>query len=93
MRGDALKTLENINGATREKLGEIVAVFRTKYVKPRSMATVKHNFQKLVFNPANQKLVNFLDELQKLAKNAFGFAAHATIEQFINSYTPKCHHT
>ena len=28
------------------------------------MATVKHKFQKLVFNPANQKLVDFLDELQ-----------------------------
>ena len=46
------------------------------------MATAKHNIQKLVFNPANQKLVDFFDELQKLAKNAFGIAAHAVIEQF-----------
>ena len=47
------------------------------------MATAKHIFQKFVFNPANQKLVDFLDKLQKLAKNAFGIAAHAIIEQFI----------
>ena len=47
------------------------------------MATAKHKFQKLVFNPANQKLVDFLDELQKLAKDAFGIAAHAIIEQFM----------
>ena len=47
------------------------------------MATAKHKFQKLVFNQANQKLVDFLDELQKLAKDAFGIAAHAIIEQFI----------
>ena len=46
------------------------------------MVTAKHNFQKLVFNPLNQKLVDFLDELQKLAKDAFGIAAHAIIEQF-----------
>ena len=46
------------------------------------MATAKHKFQKLVFNPANQKLVDFLDELQKLAKDAIGIAAHAIIEQF-----------
>ena len=46
--------------------------------------------QKLVFNPANQKVVDFLDELQKLAKDAFGIAAHAIIEQFIYA---KCHHT
>ena len=47
------------------------------------MATTKHAFQKLVINPANQKIVDFLDELQKLAKNAVGVAAHGIIEQFI----------
>ena len=52
------------------------------------MATAKHKFQKLVSNPANQKLVNFLDELQKLAKGAFGIAAHAIIEQFIYAKMP-----
>ena len=83
MRGDALQTFRNINGPTRENLGEILAVFRRKYVKPQTMATAKHKFQKLVFNPANQKLVDFLDELQRLAKDAFGIAAHAIIEHFI----------
>ena len=86
--GDALQTFKNISGPTRENLGEILAVFRRKYVKPQSMATAKHKFQKLVFNPANQKLVDFLDELQKLAKDAFGIAAHAIIEQFIYAKTP-----
>ena len=83
MRRDALQTFKNNNSPTRENLGEILAVFRRKYVKPQSMATAKHKFQKLVFNPANQKLVDFLDELQKLAKDAFGIAAHAIIEQFV----------
>ena len=88
MRGDALQTFKIINGPTRENLGEILAVFRREYVKPQSMATTKHNFQKLVFNPANQKLVDFLDELQKLAKVAFGEAAHAIIDQFIYAKMP-----
>ena len=88
MRGDALQTFKNINGPTRENLGEILAVFRRKYVKPQSMATAKHKLQKLVFNPANQKLVDFLDELRKLAKDAFGIAAHAIVEQFIYAKTP-----
>ena len=57
-------------------------------MKPQSMATAKHKFQKLVFNPANQKLVDFLDKLQKLAKDAFGIAAHAMIEQFIYAKKP-----
>ena len=88
MRRDALQTFKNINGPTRENLEEILAVFRRKYVKPQSMATAKHKFQKLVFNPANQKLVDFLDELQKLAEDAFGIAAHANIEQFIYAKMP-----
>ena len=52
------------------------------------MATAKHKFQKLVFNPANHKLVDVPDDLQKLAKNAFGNAAHAIIEQFIYAKMP-----
>ena len=88
MRWDALQTFKNTNGPTRENMEEILAVFRRKYVKPQSMATAKHKFQKLVFNPANQKLVDFLDELQKLAKDAFGIAAHAIIEQFIYAKIP-----
>ena len=83
LRGHALQTFKNFKGTTRENLGEILAVFRRKYVKPQSMATAKHKFQKLVNNPANQKLRTSLDELRKLTKDAFGTAAHANIEQFI----------
>ena len=86
--GGDLQTFKNINGPTRENLEEILAVFRRKYVKPQSMATAKHKFQKLVFNPAKQKLVDFLNELQKLVKDAFGIAAHAIIEQFIYAKMP-----
>ena len=88
MRGDALQTFKNISGPNRENLTEILTVFRRKYVKPQSMATAKPNFQQLVFNPANQKLIEFLDEIQKLAKVAFGVAAQAIIEQFIYAKVP-----
>ena len=88
MRGDALQNFKNITSPIRENLGEILTVFRRKYVKPQSMATAKHKFQRLVFNTANQKLIDFLDELQKLAKDAFGVAAQAIIEQFIYAKMP-----
>ena len=88
MRDDALQTFQNITSPNRENLGEILTVFRRKYVKPQSRAAAKHKFQRLVFNPANQKLVDFLDELQKLAKEAFGVAAQAIIEQFIYAKMP-----
>ena len=88
MRGDALQTFKNITSPNRENLGENLTVFRRKYVKPQSMAAAKHNFQQLVFNPANQKLIDFLDELQKLAKDAFGIDAQAIIDQFIYGKMP-----
>ena len=88
MRGDALQTFKNITSPNRENLAEILTVFRRKYVKPQSMATAKHKFQRLVFNPANQKLIDFLDELQRLAKDAFGVAAQGIIEQFIYAKMP-----
>ena len=88
MRGDALQTFKNITSPNREILGEILTVFRRKYVKLQSMATAKHKFQRLVFNLANQKLIDFLDELQKLAKDAFGVAAQAIIDQFIYAKMP-----
>ena len=52
------------------------------------MATAKHKFQRLVFNSANQKLFDFLDKLQKIAKDAFGVAAQAIIEQLIYAKMP-----
>ena len=54
------------------------------------MATAKHKFQRLVFNPANHKLIDFLDDSQNLAKDAFRVAAQAIIEQFKDAKMP--HH-
>ena len=88
MRGDALQTFKNISSPNRENLTEILTMCRRKYVKPQSRATAKHKFQQLVFNPANQKLIDFLDELQKMAKDAFGVDAQAIIEQFIYAKMP-----
>ena len=88
MRGDALQTLKNICSPNRENLAEILTVFCRKNVKPQSMATSRHKVQQLVFNTANKKLIDFLEELQKLAKNAFGVAAQAIIDQFIYAKMP-----
>ena len=88
MRGDALQTFKNISSPNRENLTEILTVFRKKYVKPQSMATARLKFQQLVFNPANQNSIDFLEELQKLAKDASGVAAQAIIDQFIYAKMP-----
>ena len=67
MCGDLLPTLKNISSPGREVLGKKLTVFRKKQMKTKSMVIEKHKLQRLVFNPANQSLIDFLDELQKLA--------------------------
>ena len=79
MRGDSPHTIENITSLNRKNLGEILNVSRRKNLKHQLMATAKQKFQRLDFNPANQKVINFLDELPKLAKDPFGVAAEAII--------------
>ena len=44
LRGDALQTFKNIASPKRENLGEILTVFRRKYVKPQPLATAKDKF-------------------------------------------------
>ena len=90
MKGDALQKFKNISGGTRGNLGELLSVSRKKFVKHQSVATAKHKFQKFVFIPANQKLVDFLNELQKVAKT------HSLLLSMPSSkisYGPKYHHT
>ena len=88
MLGNKLQTFKNITSPNRENLGKILTAFQGKYVKPQSMATAKHKCERLVFNPANQNLIDFLDELQRLANDAFGVAAQEIIEQFIYAEMP-----
>ena len=88
MRCDALLTFKNINSPSGENRAEILTVFLRKYVRPQSMATAKPKFRRLVFNPANQTLIDFLYEFQKLADDAFEVAAQVIIEQFLNAKIP-----
>ena len=57
-------------------------------MKPQSKAKGNYKFQRMVFNPANQKLIDFLDELQELAEDAFGVATQLIIEHFIYAKMP-----
>ena len=65
LRGLALKTFKNIQRTPTTTLEDILKVFRRKYVKPESSASAKHRFNRLFFDPENQKLPDFLEELQE----------------------------
>ena len=92
IRGDALQTSKNIGSPNRESLAEILTVFRRKYVTPQSMATGKHKFQQLVFNSANQKLIDFFWRTPEIGKRCVRSCCpsnHWPIHIFQNASTPE----
>ena len=52
------------------------------------MTTAKHKFQQQAINAANQKVNDFQDEIQNLARDALGLAAQPIIQQFISAMVP-----
>ena len=66
----------------QKSLAKNLTEFRGKHVKSQSTVTAKQKIPQLVFNPGKQKLIDFLDELQKLGEVAIGVAALAIIKQF-----------
>ena len=88
LRGLALKTFKNIQRTSITTLEDILVDFRRKYVKPESSASAKHRFNSLRFQPENQKLPNFLEDLQESAEKAFGEAAPQMIESLIYAKMP-----
>ena len=82
--------LEKISSPTLGNLRDFVAVFYRRHVKHQQInGQGKPKIREICFSPSNQQLMDFLDELQRLQKDAFGIAAHAIIEHFIDA---KCHH-
>ena len=88
LRKIALQTFRNINSAKRQTLEDILAVFRRKYVKPESQVTVKHKWQKLVFDSNTMKLPDFLEELNQGAEKVFGEHAQAMIDSLLYAKLP-----
>ena len=83
LRGLALETFNNIQRTPTTTLEDILKVFHRKYVKPESSASAKHRFNRLAFDPENQKLPDFLEELQESAEKAFGENAYQMIENLL----------
>ena len=88
LSGLALKTFKNIQRTSATTLEDILKVFRRKYVKPESSASAKHRFNRLFSDPENQKLPDFLEELEESAEKAFGVNAHQLIENLLYAKMP-----
>ena len=83
LRGDALQAFRNIEDSKKDSLNEIMTVFKRRFGDYLSMAKVGCEWDALKFDPSTQKLHEFLDVLQKTAKEAFGSQAQQFVDKAI----------
>ena len=75
LRGDALQAFCNIEDSKKDSLDEIMTLFKRRFGDYLSMAKARCEWDALKFDLSTQKLHEFLDVLQKTAKEAFGSEA------------------
>ena len=87
-RGDAPQAFCNIDDAKKDSLKEIMTIFKHRFGDYLSMAKARCEWDALRFDPSTQKLHEFLDVLQKAAKEVFGSEAQQFIEKAIYAKMP-----
>ena len=88
LRGDALQAFCNIEDTKKDSLDEIMTIFKRRFGDYLSMAKARCEWDALKYDPSNQKLHEFLDVLQKTAKEAFGSEAQQFIDKAIYAKMP-----
>ena len=83
LKEDALQAFCNIEDSKKDSLDDIMTIFKRRFGDYLSMAKTRCECDSLKLDPATQKLHEFLDVLQKTAKEAFGSEA----QQFIDKAT------
>ena len=88
LRGDALQAFCNIEDSKKDSLEEIMTIFKRCFGDYLSMARARCEWDAHRFDPSTQKLHEFLDILQKTAKEAFGSEAQQFIDKAIYAKMP-----
>ena len=88
LRGNALQASCNLDDAKRDNLEEVITAFKRRFGDFQSSAKARCEWDSLHFDPTKQKLHEFLDTLQKTAKEAFGSEAQKFIDKAIYAKMP-----
>ena len=83
LRGNALQAYCNLDDTKKDNLEDIITAFKRRFGELQSSVKARCEWEALHFDPTKQKLHEFLDILQKTAKEAFGFEAKIHRESHI----------
>ena len=88
LRGNALQAYCNLDDTKKDNLEEVITAFKRRFGDCRFSAKARCEWDALHFDPTEQKLHEFLDSLQKTAKEAFGSEAQNFIDKAIYAKMP-----
>ena len=88
LRGNALQAYCNLDDSKKDNLEEVITAFKRRFGDFQSSAKARCEWDALHFDPTKQKLHEFLDALQKTAKEAFGSEAQKFIDKAIYAKMP-----
>ena len=88
LRGNALQAYCNLDDTKEDNLEEVITAFKRRFGDFQSSAKARCEWDALHFDPTKQKLHEFLDALQKTAKEAFGSEAQRFIDKAIYAKMP-----
>ena len=88
LRGNALQAYCNLDDTKKDNLEEVITAFKRRFGDFQSSAKARCEWDALHFDPTKQKLHEFLDVLQKTAKEAFGSEAQRFIDKTLYAKMP-----
>ena len=88
LRGNALQAYCNLDDTKNDNLEEVITAFKRQFGDFQSSAKARCEWDALHFDATKQKLHEFLDTLQKTAKEAFGSEAQNFIDKAIYAKMP-----
>ena len=88
LRGNALQAYCNLDDTKKDNLEEVITAFKRRFGDFQSSAKARCEWDALHVDPTKQKLHEFLDALQKTAKEAFGSEAQKFIDKAIYAKMP-----
>ena len=89
LRGNALQEYCNLDDAKKDNLEEVITAFKRRFGVFQSSAKSRcEEWDYLHFDPIKQKLHEFLDVLQKTAKESFGPEAQKFTDKAIYAKMP-----
>ena len=88
LRGEALQAFRNLDDAKKNSLEDIMTTCRRRFGDYLSAAKARCEWDTLKFGTATQKLHEFLDSLQKTAKEGFVAEAQQFFDKAIYAKLP-----